>query len=690
MNFINTILGTPLGYILFACYNLVQNYGLAILLFAVIVKVIFFPLSVAAQKNSIRLLKLQPALDEIKLRYAGEKDIINEEQYNLFKKEKYSPLTGSIPMLVQLVLIIGVLQVMYNPLQHILRLDKDVISTLSNTTQQIVGPTTGPGEQLRIIDLVHQPEYIGRFEEALSDYPDKTEVINKIQKVDLNFLGLNLGEIPSFSEPSTLLLIPVLAGLSSLLLSIVQNALSPGTKYQSAVSKWGMTAFLVAFSIYFTLVAPSGVGIYWIASNLLGIVVAFILNALYNPEKLASVAAPPAKVKLTREEREKKKEHQAELSIRERKDGKLFEEAKKELVFYSVSSGQYKYFETVIDYILSHSDIKIHYLTNDENDKIFSKANEQLIPYYVGPEKIISTMLKLEADMVVMTVPDLQKYHIKKSIVSPDIEYVYMFHAISSYHLTLREGALDAFDTIFCVGPFNAEETRRIEELEGIPRRRLVKVGSSHLDTLMLSLENLPEREDKTPQILIAPSWQIDNLMDLCLDEVVEPLLGKGYKVVLRPHPEYIKRFPQRMETIKKRYSDRGKDGFVFDLDFLNSENIYQSDVLITDWSTIAFEFSFCTKNPCVFVNTPIKVMNPNYKKLDIEIVDIALRDMVGRSLNVSELDSIYDTVEDMLVNKDFYRSSIEEAKQKYIYHPGRSGEAGGKYIIQRLRGSSE
>ena len=99
MNFINTILGTPLGYILFACYNLVQNYGLAILLFAVIVKVIFFPLSVAAQKNSIRLLKLQPALDEIKLRYAGEKDIINEEQYNLFQKEKYSPLTGSIPML---------------------------------------------------------------------------------------------------------------------------------------------------------------------------------------------------------------------------------------------------------------------------------------------------------------------------------------------------------------------------------------------------------------------------------------------------------------------------------------------------------------------------------------------------------------------------------------------------------------
>ena len=79
MNLINTILGTPLGYLMYICYILVNDYGLAIILFTLLSKIILFPISLSVQKNSIKLVKLKPELDEIKLRYDGDKEKIADE-----------------------------------------------------------------------------------------------------------------------------------------------------------------------------------------------------------------------------------------------------------------------------------------------------------------------------------------------------------------------------------------------------------------------------------------------------------------------------------------------------------------------------------------------------------------------------------------------------------------------------------
>ena len=133
MSVINTVLGVPLGYAIYFAYIFTNSYGFAIIIFAVIAKIVLFPVSVLAHKNSIRLLQIQPALHIIKRRYAGDKEQLNEEQYNLFKKEKYSPFVGLIPLFLQLFLIIGVMQVMYHPLQHLLRLEPDAVSVISLT-----------------------------------------------------------------------------------------------------------------------------------------------------------------------------------------------------------------------------------------------------------------------------------------------------------------------------------------------------------------------------------------------------------------------------------------------------------------------------------------------------------------------------------------------------------------------------
>ena len=107
--------------------------------------------------------------------------------------------------------------------------------------------------------------------------------------------------------------------------------------------------------------------------------------------------------------------------------------------------------------------------------------------------------------------------------------------------------------------------------------------------------------------------------------------------------------------------------------------------MLITDWSGIAIEFSYCTLKPSIFINTPMKIMNQNYEKYGIEPLEITLRDQIGTSLNVDELVNINDTVVRLLADEDAYKTKIRNFVRENVYHPGRSGEAGGKYILKQL-----
>jgi YidC/Oxa1 family membrane protein insertase len=149
--------------------------------------------------------------------------------------------------------------------------------------------------------------------------------------------------------------------------------------------------------------------------------------------------------------------------------------------------------------------------------------------------------------------------------------------------------------------------------------------------------------------------------------------------------------FPKRLEALKERYFRQIDEGEVLlDLDFSGNESTFSSDLIITDWSNIAFEASFCTLRPSVFINTPMKVMNPNYEQYGLPVVNITLRDVVGVSVDVDDIPSLGEIAERLLREKDLYREQIKQAVQDYLFHPGRSGEAGGRYIIDQLKGNGE
>ena len=212
-----------------------------------------------------------------------------------------------------------------------------------------------------------------------------------------------------------------------------------------------------------------------------------------------------------------------------------------------------------------------------------------------------------------------------------------------------------------------------------------MKAGYGVFDRLLRAHRDAKTYGEKK-QILIAPSWQDDNIMELCIDKVLQQLCGHGYRVVIRPHPQYIRHFESEITSLKERYKENVDSGeLYFETDFGESSSMYMSDIVITDWSNTAYEFSFCTKRPAVFINTPMKVLNPAYKDLGIEPADIFLRNKVGVSIDVDDLDRLGDLVKDMIEGSERYKEQITKIVDEFMYYPMRSGEAGGVYITGRL-----
>ena len=116
MNTVIYYMCLPLGYLMKGCWMLVSNYGVAIILFTLITKIVLMPLSVWIHKNSIQMVKIQPQINFLKADNQGNLDAIAEGQAQLFKKEHYHPLISVIPLILQIVLLLAVVYIIYHPM----------------------------------------------------------------------------------------------------------------------------------------------------------------------------------------------------------------------------------------------------------------------------------------------------------------------------------------------------------------------------------------------------------------------------------------------------------------------------------------------------------------------------------------------------------------------------------------------
>lgn len=615
-------IGKMFASIMGICYKIVPSYGWCIVFFTFVAKALQLPIAIMLQYNSIKMVKMYPEMNLVKAKYYGSNDLISEENYKLYKEHDYHPMYSLIPVVIQLIVLMGVV------------------------------------EGLRAFNVV-----------------------------DKMFLGINLGDVPS-KVGGINILIPIVAALAAWLMCFAQNISNVLQSEQNKVNQAVTMIISVGLSLYLGFFVEGGVGLYWIAGNLLSIVQMYALNFFINPKKHIDYEALQA----SKEELEKvqktissqKKSLSSEELAKEKADYKRFMKyGTKQLVFYSEKNGFYKYYADIIDFILARTDITIHYISGDINDEIFSKSSDQFRTYYISENKLIILMMKMDADVVVLTMPDLQKYHIKRSMVRHDIEYLFIPHAIGSSNMLFRKHALDYFDTVFVPHEIYYNELRAQEKMYGLKEKNLIKYGFCLIDNMIKTYESEEHKKTEKPTVLIAPSWQPDNLIEICLDELLQSLLNGKYNVIVRPHPQYVRHYPEQLEDLRKKYAY--SSDFELQTDFSSNSTVFNADVLLTDWSGIAYEYSMTTLKPSLFVNTPMKVMNPDYEEIGIVPFDIEVRSQMGISIETNEASKVSDIVERLLSEPDFKPEAMLEIREKYLYNVGNSAEVGARYIIRSL-----
>lgn len=682
----------PLGYLMKWCYQLIGNYGMAIILFTLATKVVLLPISIWIQKNSILMVKIQPEINFIKANLKGNLDAIADEQTKLFKREKYHPSASLIPLALQLILLLGVVYIINNPLTYLFKVSDETVNALAKF---IKANTEDSSFQISIVEAIKSGAITANSTISGVSAETLADIVSRVSVFNTGFCGLNMSIIP-IDVWGVYTLVPIIAGLSSFVMCLTQNLSNVIQHEQNKFNQYGIMALSVALSLYLGLFVPAGIALYWTASNLSSIAVMYILNWAINPKKYVDYEALEASRKALEDAKafgalDKKSPEYKAMKKREKEDYKKFKHiANKHIVFYSEKSGFYKYYKDIINALLKKSNITIHYVTNDYNDQIFeiAKSQPRIKPYYISLKKTAVLMMLIETDIFVLTTPDINKYYLKRSFIKKDIEYIYVPHDAMSVHMGFAQDALNAYDTVFCSGPHVKRELEKIEEVDNLKHKKLVEFGFPFLDDLV----KLKEQESETnknstvKEILIAPTWNEDNIMDSCLDNIIESLYKEdGYHLTVRPHPEYTKRNAYKLQQIVEKYKDYDPKKLTFELDFSSNKSIYTSDLIITDWSGISVEFCLATKRPAIFVNTKMKVQNQDWEKLEITPVEIEIRNKFGKAIEKEQTNEISAVIADVLKNKNQYKKEIEKYFETFIYNHGKSGECGADYILHSL-----
>ena len=275
------IINVPLGWIMKICYELVNNYFVALLLFAVVMQLILLPFSIKQQKNSVRQAQLAPKVAALRKKYAGRTDAatqqkMQEETLELYRRENYNPASGCLPLLIQMPILFALVNVVYNPLRYITGLTAEQVKQL----QTYLTDTLGYAMQTKSAGIELLTQIQERGAEAFeSVVPGLSQSVLPSMKVG----GLDFSAVPQVAF-DWMLLVPILTFVFAFLSQIIIRKFT----YQSPEaieaaknpSMKIMNFSMPLLSVWIAFTVPAAIGVYWIFRNIIMTVQQILLSRL--------------------------------------------------------------------------------------------------------------------------------------------------------------------------------------------------------------------------------------------------------------------------------------------------------------------------------------------------------------------------------------------------------------------------
>ena len=358
------------------------------------------------------------------------------------------------------------------------------------------------------------------------------------------------------------------------------------------------------------------------------------------------------------------------------------------IVFYAENEASMNHFRTLIFELTERMNFQICYITSVKNDPIFSSKNKNILSFYIGEgASRTKFFLTLRAKILVMDMPDLDTYHIKRSKAYP-VHYIYLFHSMFSIHSYLRKGALDNYDTIFCVGPHHVNELRTTEKLYGLKPKTIVNYGFGRLDTLLQEKEKFVKPDSNLKDlILITPSYGDENLLEKCGIELIDTLLKSDFRVLLRPHFRTLRDSKELIDSIKNKFGK--KPSFIFEDGVISPEYFHNSICMISDWSGISMEYAFTFERSVIFIDVPKKILNPDADDLPLEPIEISIRKKIGHIVSTNNIREIPNIINNLNNNTEDFKEQLKLIRQNTVFNISTSSKIGANYIEKLIQNDS-
>ena len=350
--------------------------------------------------------------------------------------------------------------------------------------------------------------------------------------------------------------------------------------------------------------------------------------------------------------------------------------AERRIVFLSESHQDWHHFAPVVKHLTGPLGETLLYVASDQKDEGLRQDPARVRPFCVGQGLARIWFCQfLDADVLVTQILDLGNLQLKRSI--HQVHYVHQMHSLVSTHRTDHANSYDHYDTILCGGPHHVAEIRRREELKGLPAKQLVPHGYGRVDELLAQ-----GREPPPPgpiHVLLAPSWGPDSILPVCGLALTTTLLEAGFRVTLRPHFQTRWTTPEVIDRIVAACRDR--PGFRLVEQMGESDSLFDSHLMISDWSGAALDYGLGLEKPVLFIDVPPKARNDEWPALGIEPFESLARGRLGAVLHPDRIADAPDTIRRLVGDRAGFRQAMQALRDGSIFNVGRSGVAGAEAI---------
>lgn len=353
-------------------------------------------------------------------------------------------------------------------------------------------------------------------------------------------------------------------------------------------------------------------------------------------------------------------------------------------MFLAESGQDWHHFQPILAHLTGALAQDVLYVCSTPDDPAFRQASPRLKVFCVGKGFWRTWFCQfVDADVLVTQILDLDNLDLKRS--ANPVHYIFVAHTLVSTHMADRADSYDHYDTIFCPGPHYEREIRRREELRGLTPKQLVPHGYGRLDELLATRREPPVAHSAADiHVLVAPSWGPRTILPVCGAEVVTRLLEAGFRVTLRPHFQTRWQTPQVIDAIVARHRSEPRFGLIEQM--AESDSLFDSHVMITDWSGAGLDYGLGLEKPVIYIDLPPKSRNDSWQELGIEPFESFVRDKLGALLATDSLERLPALVNELTRDATRFRGNVGRLRSEWVYHVGESGRVGAEAIARIQR----